>query len=760
MAFLVSPGVQVQEKDLSNVVPAVATSIGGYAGEFRWGPVGEVVQVSSEVELANIFGKPTAPYARSFLTAASFLKYGNTLKVSRAAGTNSVPSRNAVATYFVGANNDLLVPYSGSAVTIGNGSDYSASTSALSNASFVARYPGQLGASIGVYVVTAYSTGSSSEVNPFNGATLAVANQFDSQPTYSSNNPVIVKATTGSGTQLTIAGNDNGGITAGMFVVGKGINPSTYIASVSASSAVTTSSPSTISSGSIQFTIGLNVFTATSLGITVGTVITASSSGIPAGTTVTQVSGGDQSASCFIRISTATTASISSGSTLSFTKYGKVNLSQSVTAAYSASTLTFFEPDQIHVAVIDLDGGLSGTPGTILEKWSNLSLFADGKRDDGTNVYYKEFINRNSSYVWVNTLANECPNADTTVTSTASTLTVATASLNALAHICGNRNLPIGNVAAAAAYGKDGGSIDGGSWDTTSAIDYLADAETIDVSLLFGSDIGDENGLSTTENLLQSTANTRRDCIAFISAPLTVADKTTSSAKLTAVLNKFKYAIHDSYQVFDSGPLYVYNKYQDNYIWIPACGHVAGLCAYTENVADAWWSPAGYNRGNLKGVTKIAFNPDQSERDALYKENINSIVAFPGQGILLFGDKTGQSKPSAFDRINVRRLFIVLEKAIATAAKYQLFEFNDQFTQAMFRSMTEPFLRDIKGRRGIMDFLVVCDSTNNTPAVVDANQFVADIYVKPARSINFITLNFIATRTGVSFSEIAGSSNA
>jgi phage tail sheath protein FI len=238
--------------------------------------------------------------------------------------------------------------------------------------------------------------------------------------------------------------------------------------------------------------------------------------------------------------------------------------------------------------------------------------------------------------------------------------------------------------------------------------------------------------------------------------------QTSNFAKQTAILAKFndQTATHDSYSVFDSTPLYVYNKYQDNYVWIPACGHMAGLCANTDTVADAWFSPAGYNRGNLKGVTKLAYNADQAGRDALYQASINPIVSFPGQGILLFGDKTAQSKPSAFDRINVRRLFIVLEKAISTAAKYQLFELNDQFTQAMFRNMTEPFLRDIQGRRGITDFLVVCDSTNNTPGVVDANQFVADIYIKPARSINFITLNFIATRTGVSFSEIAGASNA
>ena len=208
--------------------------------------------------------------------------------------------------------------------------------------------------------------------------------------------------------------------------------------------------------------------------------------------------------------------------------------------------------------------------------------------------------------------------------------------------------------------------------------------------------------------------------------------------------------------MFDSTALYVYNKYADNYTYIPACGHMAGLCAKTDGIAEPWFSPAGYNRGGLLGITKLAFNPKKAERDELYKAGINPIVSFPGQGILLFGDKTGQAKPSAFDRINVRRLFIVLEKAIATAAKYQLFELNDEFTRAMFRNMTEPFLRDVKGRRGITDFLVVCDDTNNTGEVIDTNRFVADIYIKPARSINFISLNFVAVRTGVSFSEVGG----
>ncbi|MCP4124975.1 MAG: hypothetical protein GY751_24805, partial [Bacteroidetes bacterium] len=198
------------------------------------------------------------------------------------------------------------------------------------------------------------------------------------------------------------------------------------------------------------------------------------------------------------------------------------------------------------------------------------------------------------------------------------------------------------------------------------------------------------------------------------------------------------------------------DKYNDKYRWVPLNGDIAGLCARTDNNRDAWWSPAGYNRGQVKSVVKLAYNPQKAHRDALYQKQINPVVTFPGQGTILFGDKTQQTRPSAFDRLNVRRLFIVLEKAIATAAKFSLFEFNDEFTRAQFRNMVEPFLRDVQGRRGITDFKVVCDDTNNTGSVIDRNEFVGDIYIKPSRSINFIQLNFIAVSTGVDFSEVVG----
>jgi phage tail sheath protein FI len=261
-------------------------------------------------------------------------------------------------------------------------------------------------------------------------------------------------------------------------------------------------------------------------------------------------------------------------------------------------------------------------------------------------------------------------------------------------------------------------------------------------------------------NAVIAVAAARKDCVAVVSPPTTGTDGTALQSTTAIAVQKAADwsagVTPSSYGVMTSSRVYVYDKYNDLYRWVGSAGHVAGLLANVDNVAETWFSPAGYNRGQLRGVIKLGYNPTQSQRNTLYKDSVNPLVSFPGQGIILFGDKTAQSKPSAFDRINVRRLFIALEKAISTASKFQLFELNDEFTRAMFRNMTEPFLRDVKGRRGVTDFLVVCDETNNTGEVIDTNRFVADIFIKPARSINFITLNFIATRTGVEFSEVSG----
>ena len=303
-------------------------------------------------------------------------------------------------------------------------------------------------------------------------------------------------------------------------------------------------------------------------------------------------------------------------------------------------------------------------------------------------------------------------------------------------------------------------SLTGGVSDNTptvgeleTAYDLFDDAETVDINLLIGPETAAADDV-TMANKMIAIAEGRKDCVAFVSPAVA---ETVNNATAAADVKTWADALtSSSYAVIDSTALYVYDKYNDVYRWIVASGAMAGLCANTDNVADAWFSPAGFTRGQILGVTKIAFNPKKAARDDLYKARVNPIVSFPGEGIILYGDKTAQSRPSAFDRINVRRLFITLEKAVSTAAKFQLFEFNDEFTRAQFRNLVEPFLRDVKGRRGITDFQVICDATNNTGAVIDGNRFVADIYIKPARSINFITLNFIATRTGVEFSEIIG----
>ena len=257
--------------------------------------------------------------------------------------------------------------------------------------------------------------------------------------------------------------------------------------------------------------------------------------------------------------------------------------------------------------------------------------------------------------------------------------------------------------------------------------------------------------------MLTALVEKRRDCIALVSPYRSATVGVSSSVTQTSnVVDAFDLCPSSSYVVFDSSYKYQYDKYNDVFRFVPMNGDTAGLCANTDSVADAWFSPAGYNRGGVRNAIKLSYNPKKAERDQLYRARVNPVVNFPGQGVTLFGDKTALAKPSAFDRINVRRLFLVLEKAIATASKFQLFEFNDEFTRAQFRNLVEPFLRDVQGRRGITDFSVVADATNNTGEVIDRNEFIADIFVKPARSINFITLNFIATRTGVSFSEVGG----
>ena len=571
MAFQLSPGVLVQEKDLSAIVPAVATSAGAFAGAFQWGPVGQVTTVDSENNLVKFFGGPTDENYTSFYTAANFLSYGNNLQLVRV--VNEGLAKNAIAN----AN--------ATAILIKNEDDFlngAYSAGGLGRGEFAAKYPGNLGNSLKVVLVDA-NTFATTAVTP------NITGQFDSAP-----------------------------------------STSTYATSVGATN------------------------------------------------------------------------------------------------------------DEVHVLVIDEDGAWSGgTRNSVLEKFAFLSKASDAKNTNGSSNYYRDVINTSSEYVW----SIDHPTGMTSGANAWGTAAIVGKTYTSLAT----------GVAASLSLGASA-ETNLSSGNVIAGFNLFSNDEQFDVSLI---PAGPWSNSSVVSSLV-ALAEDRKDCMVFLSPELSdVVGVTPAQQPINVVdYRNNQISVNSSYAEIDSGWKYQYDRYNDKYRWVPLNGDVAGLCARTDFVADPWFSPSGYNRGQIRNVVKLAFSPGKTDRDTLYKAGINPVVTFPGQGTVLFGDKTMQAKPSAFDRINVRRLFIVLEKAVATAAKFQLFEFNDQFTRAQFRNLVEPFLRDVQGRRGITDFKVVCDETNNTGDVIDRNEFRADIFVKPARSINFITLTFVATRSSISFEEV------
>lgn len=382
------------------------------------------------------------------------------------------------------------------------------------------------------------------------------------------------------------------------------------------------------------------------------------------------------------------------------------------------------EDGNAHIVVIDTTGDISGAAGTVIERYSDVSLTVGAVKDDGTNNYYKDLINQSSSWVTIDELSSDISNN-----------TIGYVSLS------GGTN---GTSETSTSFGK-----------LSLAYDLFKNSEELDIAfILQGKASG---GANLANYIIGNICETRKDCMLFISPSRTalLSGNNVLSSKNDIMINikAFRNDLQSSsYWFMDSGYKYRYDKYNDIYRWVPLNGDMAGL----DSRIEPWESPAGYKRGIIKNVVKLAFNPNKAQRDELYAKDINSVISQVGQGTLLFGDKTGLGRSSAFDRINVRRLFIVVEKAIATVSASLLFDINDEFTQTEFKNTIEPFLRDIKGRRGITDFRVVSDSRVNTPDIIDANKFRANIFIKPARSINFIELTFIATRTGISFEELVG----
>lgn len=602
MAFQLSPGVLVTERDLTTIVPAVATTNAAFAGLFNWGPVNKVVLIDSENNLVKTFGLPDDSNYQYFFSAANFLSYGNNLSVARCL-MNGSKSKNAVGNGF-GSPTALLI----------ESEDKVNDASASSQGYFMARYPGTLGNSLAIEICGATAVGNTLGFNSWE-----YSDEFDRAPGSSE----TVSALGGSG-------------------------------------------------------------------------------------------------------------------------------------------------DSFHLVVVDKDGLWTGASGSVLERYENLSVHSEAYDANGVSKFFRSRINEDSSYI----LCPEAP-AWPNTTNGLTGFRIGMAS----GYTAQFQDVVFGGLTGTyvsfgiARYNLAGGvgetapsSVSqytdlafGGPGGTTGGYDLFKDPERVDVNLIIG---GPEfqptdNSVSGTvaKQIKDRITDIRKDCVLFCSAP--ISNPARKEDDKLAVAKAYRNDIgSSSYVVIDSGYKYMYDIYNDKYRWVPLNGDIAGLCARTDLTNDPWWSPAGFNRGQVKGAIKLAFNPSATFRDELYKNNINPVVQFPGEGVVLYGDKTAQARPSAFDRINVRRLFIVLEKAIATASKYSLFEFNDSFTRAQFRSLVEPFLRDVQSRRGIYDFKVVCDEKNNTPEVIDSNRFVADIYIKPARSINFIQLNFIATRTGVNFSEV------
>ena len=434
----------------------------------------------------------------------------------------------------------------------------------------------------------------------------------------------------------------------------------------------------------------------------------------------------------------------------SFNSWTYKNLFPSAPGTSSYVSAQGGSQDQFHLVVIDSEGTFSGgAKNTVLEVFPYLSKALDAVNDDGSSSYYKTVLRNQSKYIYALGPLETRPQAN--IANGVTAFSSSNTNWGSLALNTAFVGAAMGAANSGATFSLAGGrTLALGTDAVSNGISHFSNPDVVDISLI----VTGEASTSTQQAAIDLAAS-RKDCIAFVSPPqanvVGVTSQTSGISNWIAALSRTS-----TYAVADSGWKYQFDKYNNVYRWIPLNGDIAGLCVRTDQTNDPWFSPAGVNRGAIKNVVKLAWNPSQAERDTIYSLGVNPIVSMPGQGTILYGDKTLTVQPSAFSRINVRRLFIVLEKAISTAAKYSLFELNDEFTRAQFVAIVEPFLRDVKGRRGIYDYRVVCDTTNNTPAVIDANRFVGDIYIKPARSINYIQLNFVAVRTGVSFSEIVG----
>ena len=760
-AIQLSPGVVTREIDLTTIVPNVSVSIGALGGVFRWGAIDRRILIDSEFALMTRMGKPTNFNAETWFTGANFLSYTDQLLISRAANTTGAsPITDATMTtgnatvivtdttilnvgmiaissnnntlkigskiasitnstaFVLDATSDVLANSVSSLQFVHNAATYTAFANVAqvanlsaqivknpedyahkdgvfdTNIMYIAKYPGSIGNSLRISVCD-------------------TANGFEST--------------------VNLASYGNGGATIAMTIGANTANVVVIYGHTGNQTAAQTAVNTSIYSLRGQFALtDLIEFGNTDIGTQAIKLVAQSNVTVTSNSTVATanyiMTFEDQQKLIADQLLSA-----------NVTRYWQYFDLMDQPPGQSDYLLNFGNgaaQDELHVVVADEDGQFTGVPGTVLESYKGLSRATDAKTLDGATNYYKTVLNDKSQYIWF------CHDRTTALSNTAINLT--TASNNNIF------SLPL-------SFGYDGSDEKTVSIGVlANAYDLFASSEDVDVNLIMqGKARGGTAGGMLANYITDNIVEKRQDCVLFASPDYfdVVNQRGFETDNIIAYRNTLR---STSYAMLDSGYKYTYDRYNDVYRYVPLNGDIAGLAARCDLTNDPWWSFAGFNRGLIKNVVRLPYNPRHADRDALYKNGINPVVTFPQNGTLLYGDKTLQAKPSAFDRINVRRLFIVLRKSISIAAKYSLFEFNDAFTRAQFKNLINPYLRDVKGRRGITDFIVVCDETNNTGEIIDRNEFVGDIYIKPARSISFITLNFVAVRTGISFSEVIG----
>jgi len=806
-----SPGVVIREVDLTTTSNPTLDNVGVVVGPFSKGPVNFPVTITDERQLVEIFGKPNSQNYEYWYTAANFLQYGGVLRVIRidselitnatnvvgdgAAATATVTAgsiseitvtdggigySNAIAIvkggggsgailkvtieegevssidviaggdgYVPTPENPVTVTIKGLGPKIRNMDDYETNIEGSANLfNWVARDPGELNNSIRVYVTDA---GADQLLH------LSQPTSTADEPEFTVSDPVSANAgTEGRVFNYVVEFTVKATNLLANFQVGDtvkvvdGVNTTEGTVSgwrrATRTLSVVGLSGKTITPGEVIF-VGTSLAAATAKG-TVGSIDRALYVVL------------DEDSQLFINDQDVTDANDATYNIADVDDaYEQAELYSGlkwVTLAQRPKTSQYVSQrggrnDEMHIAVFDADGKITGNPNTLLEKYLFVSKAEGAKGVEGQNNYYKDLVNAQSAYLWFaeheTTHLWEYGAAD------------GAWGLDADTKFDLIRYEGAGDLATKITslnYNFEGGYQD---YDVelsyvNQGYDLVADPETEDVDfILMGPSMGDDSAAKAAHII--SIVNARKDCLAFISPRkedvinIADADKVTKN-----IVTFFNNLASSSYTIFDSGYKYMYDKYNDTYRYMACNSDIAGLCLETTITNESWYSPAGFTRGNIKNIVKLAYNPRKAQRDVLYSSRVNPIVTFPGQGTILFGDKTAQGFASAFDRINVRRLFLTLEKIIGQSAKTQLFELNDEATRSTFRNLVEPFLRDVQGKRGVQDFLVVCDDRNNPPEAVDRGEFYAEIYVKPTRTINYITLSFVATRTGVNFSEV------